>query len=70
MVWTKTRETIALPVAGIMSDVPCGTIADKYLNLSERVRDMGSYLKAPFYDSFVYVFTGDSRAKARGRRSF
>ncbi len=41
-------ETIALPVAGIMSDVPCGTIADKYLKLSERVRNMGSYLKAPF----------------------
>ncbi len=41
-------DAIALPVAGIMSDVPCGTIAEHYLKLSERVKIMGSYLKAPF----------------------
>ncbi len=39
---------IPLPVAGIMSDVPCGTIAEKYLQLSGMVKDMGSQLKAPF----------------------
>lgn len=41
-------EIIPLPIAGIMSDVPCGTIAEKYLKLSERVKKMGSHLKAPF----------------------
>ncbi len=41
-------EILPLPIAGIMSDVPCGTIAEKYLKLSERVKNMGSHLKAPF----------------------
>jgi len=41
-------NTLPLPVAGIMSDVPCGTIAEKYLDLSDKVKAMGSYLKAPF----------------------
>ena len=39
---------LGLPVAGIMTDVPCGTIASQYLELSDKVKDMGSHLKAPF----------------------
>ncbi|MCD4769990.1 MAG: adenine deaminase [Bacteroidales bacterium] len=39
---------VPLPIAGIMSDVPCGTIAEQYLHLSDMVKDMGSQLKAPF----------------------
>ena len=41
-------EILPLPVAGIMSDVPCGTVARKYLDMSDKVKIMGSYLKAPF----------------------
>jgi len=41
-------KEIPLPIAGIMSDVPCGTIAEKYLHLSDMVKYMGSQLKAPF----------------------
>ena len=44
----EETHLLPLPVAGIMSDVPCGTVAGKYLELSEKVRDMGSHLKAPF----------------------
>ena len=37
-----------LGIAGIMSDVPCGTIASGYEMLSMKVREMGSRLEAPF----------------------
>jgi len=39
---------LQLEVAGIMSDVPCGTIAAKYTQLSNIVSDMGCELKSPF----------------------
>lgn len=41
-------ETLELPIAGIMTDVPCGTIAAEYLKISDMVSLMGSDLKAPF----------------------
>ena len=44
----KDMQLLELPIAGLMSDVPCGTIARDYLKLSEQVTLMGSYLKAPF----------------------
>ena len=37
-----------LPIGGIMSDVPCGTIAARYQKMSDYVKGMGSGLKAPF----------------------
>jgi adenine deaminase len=39
---------LRLPVGGIMSDVPCGTIAMQYQKMSDYVKEMGSNLKAPF----------------------
>jgi adenine deaminase len=39
---------LRLPVGGIMSDVPCGTIAREYQKMSDYVKEMGSGLKAPF----------------------
>lgn len=43
-------ESLSLPleVGGLMSDVPCGTIAEKYDKLSERLKDMACKLKSPF----------------------
>jgi len=41
-------SSLPLSVAGIMSDVPCGTIASQYEELSEIVKDMGCKLKSPF----------------------
>ncbi len=39
---------IRLEVGGIMSDVPCGTMAGKYKKLTDLVRNMGCQLKSPF----------------------
>ncbi len=39
---------IQLEVGGIMSDVPCGTMAEKYKKLTDLVQDMGCKLKSPF----------------------
>ena len=41
-------QSLPLKVAGIMSDVPCGTIANQYEELSEIVKNMGCQLKSPF----------------------
>jgi adenine deaminase len=41
-------ESLQLEVAGIMSDVPCGTMASSYKQLSDMVTDMGSNLMSPF----------------------
>lgn len=41
-------EQLQLEVAGIMSDVPCGTMAYRYKQLSDMVGDMGCTLKSPF----------------------
>lgn len=40
--------SLQLEVAGIMSDVPCGTMSISYKQLSDMVADMGSELKSPF----------------------
>ncbi|MEA1887319.1 MAG: adenine deaminase [Bacteroidota bacterium] len=39
---------IPLEIGGIMSDVPCGTMAEKYKKLTDIVQDMGCKLKSPF----------------------
>ena len=39
---------IALEIGGIMSDVPCGTMAEKYEGLTDIVKHMGCKLKSPF----------------------
>ena len=41
-------EQLQLEVAGIMSDVPCGTMAAKYQQLSDMVSYMGCELQSPF----------------------
>jgi adenine deaminase len=41
-------ESLELNIGGIMSNVPCGTIASKYEQLSDKVKDMGCHLKSPF----------------------
>ncbi|MEZ4999850.1 MAG: adenine deaminase [Bacteroidales bacterium] len=40
--------SLRLEIAGIMSDVPCGTIAPEYERLSSIVKHLGSRLEAPF----------------------
>ena len=39
---------IPLEIGGIMSDVPCGTMAEKYKKLTDIVQHMGCKLKSPF----------------------
>jgi len=39
---------IPLEIGGIMSDVPCGTMAEKYKKLTDIVQVMGCKLKSPF----------------------
>ena len=39
---------LELPIGGIMSDVPCGTMASRYQEMSDYVKEMGSLLRAPF----------------------
>jgi adenine deaminase len=41
-------SSLPLPVAGIMSDRPVTEVASYYLSLSEKVRENGCFLKAPF----------------------
>ncbi|MBW6500454.1 MAG: adenine deaminase [Bacteroidales bacterium] len=41
-------SSLALPIAGIMSDKPVSTIAAQYEDLSRKVKEMGSLLSAPF----------------------
>ncbi|MFO7754584.1 MAG: adenine deaminase [Bacteroidales bacterium] len=47
---TDGQSSMSLPleVAGLMTDVPCGTVAEKYEKMSERLKDMGCKLKSPF----------------------
>lgn len=42
------KDILPLPVAGIMSNLPVETVADKYEKLSQKVKEMGSGLSAPF----------------------
>jgi len=39
---------IALPIAGLMSDQPCSTIAENYAGIDGFAKEMGSTLSAPF----------------------
>lgn len=41
-------ESLALPVAGIMTDEPVVSVGNKYQYLSDLVKSLGSQLKAPF----------------------
>lgn len=41
-------DSLSLEIGGIMSDVPCGTIAQTYEELTYLVKDMGCDLKSPF----------------------
>ena len=41
-------SSLKLSIAGIMSDSSCQDIADGYKALTEKVRSMGSHLRAPF----------------------
>lgn len=44
----QSSMSMPLEVAGLMTDVPCGTVAEKYEKMSERLTDMGCKLKSPF----------------------
>jgi adenine deaminase len=42
------KETLRLPIAGIMSDLPVSEVADKYESLSALVKSLGCTMSAPF----------------------
>lgn len=48
LVNSREEKSIALPVAGLMSDQDCETIGKAYAEITEMAREMGSQLKAPF----------------------
>ena len=39
---------LPLPVAGLMSDLPCNQVAESYKELDRLVKSSGSDLRAPF----------------------
>lgn len=41
-------QVLALPVAGLMSTLPAGEVANLYTQLDQQVKQMGSTLRAPF----------------------
>lgn len=41
-------NSLQLEIGGIMTNVPCGTVAAKYEELSRKVKDMGCGFRAPF----------------------
>ncbi|TFH38425.1 MAG: adenine deaminase [Bacteroidia bacterium] len=41
-------DSVSLNIGGIMTDVPCGTIATRYDELTELVKSMGCPLQSPF----------------------
>lgn len=41
-------NSLQLEIGGIMTNVPCGTVAAKYEELSGRVKDLGCSFRAPF----------------------
>jgi adenine deaminase len=43
-----TAETLALPIAGLMSDRPAEEVAAAYARLTARAKSLGSPLRAPF----------------------
>lgn len=42
------RETLPLPVAGLMSNLSCEEVADAYQRLDQMAKDVGCLLQAPF----------------------
>ncbi|MFY1046680.1 adenine deaminase [Chryseobacterium sp. GP-SGM7] len=46
---TKTEELVLeLPVAGIMTDLPAEEVAELYIKLDRRAKELGSQLRAPY----------------------
>lgn len=41
-------KTLPLPIAGLMSELDCSTVAMQYKEMTELVHNMGSQLKSPF----------------------
>jgi len=48
VVYAGNIETLRLPIAGIMSDMPVGEVAYKYESLSSLVKSFGCKMSAPF----------------------
>jgi adenine deaminase len=48
VVYAGNNETLRLPIAGIMSDMPVGEVAYKYESLSSLVKSFGCKMSAPF----------------------
>jgi adenine deaminase len=46
---TKTEEMVLeLPIAGIMTDLPAEQVAESYIKLDKRAKELGSKLRAPY----------------------
>ncbi|WP_262152329.1 adenine deaminase [Chryseobacterium foetidum] len=46
---TETEELILeLPIAGIMTDLPAEEVAELYIKLNQRAKELGSQLRAPY----------------------
>lgn len=46
---TKTEEMVLeLPIAGIMTDLPAEQVAESYIKLDRRAKELGSKLRAPY----------------------
>jgi adenine deaminase len=45
---SKNLDSMQLNIAGIMSDQPCDIVAEKYQELSDKIKNMGCKLKSPF----------------------
>ena len=53
------EDVLPLPVAGIISDLPCDVIGPQYERIDKRVHDMGSQLRAP-YMTMSFINTNKS----------
>jgi adenine deaminase len=46
---TETEEMVLeLPIAGIMIDLPAEKVAESYIKLDQRAKELGSKLRAPY----------------------
>ena len=43
-----TSHHLPLPIAGLMSDLPCAQVGGKYAEIDEFAKSLGSMLKAPY----------------------
>ncbi|MDH5768375.1 MAG: adenine deaminase [Nitrospirota bacterium] len=48
VVYDDIEEILPLPIAGIMSNEDCFTVAEKYSQIDKLAKDLGSLLRAPF----------------------